>query len=119
MTSHALSLLAAGHETEEAGHTAWDINREARHNRKPNSRLADGHETDGSRALQNEANSEGQHRPSLSAKRTRSDPSTDPLPAGGDPHVPRRKRSKPTELIRPSARDLELLAASNSAATGT
>ncbi len=30
----------------------------------------------------------------------------------GDPHIPRRKRSKPTELIRP----LELLAAANAAA---
>ena len=30
----------------------------------------------------------------------------------GDPHIPRRKRSKPTELIRP----LELLAAANTAA---
>ena len=33
---------------------------------------------------------------------------------GGEPHVPRRKRSKPTELIRP----LEVLAASNAAASG-
>ena len=30
----------------------------------------------------------------------------------GDPHIPRRKRSKPTELIRP----LELLAAANALA---
>lgn len=36
----------------------------------------------------------------------------DPSMDHGDPHIPRRKRSKPTELIRP----MELLAAANAAA---
>ncbi len=39
-------------------------------------------------------------------------PLADPSMDHGDPHIPRRKRSKPTELIRP----LELLAAANAAA---
>ncbi len=39
-------------------------------------------------------------------------PLADPSMDRGDPHIPRRKRSKPTELIRP----LELLAAANAAA---
>ena len=108
-------MYVTGHDAEEAGHAAWESNpRDARRNRKPSSRLADGHETDGGRGLHSEANSEARHRAAFPAKRSRSDPSTDPLGPAGEPHVPRRKRSKPTELIRP----LEVLAASNAAASG-
>lgn len=116
-----MQLCAVGRDEDEVRYTGWGSHaRDVRRSTKPASRLADGHDTDASRGQHGEASSEARH--SMSAKRHRTDlqtdphadPHTDPHAAEEHPHVPRRKRSKPTELIRP----LEALAAANSAALG-